>query len=103
MKSFVTVLVDIGVRVRYGKTKSLEMTQTKFTFKTYKASDMCETLANTTGFWDPGFIYDVLLTDLEPNTRYFYSCGSEEVGCLFLAKITKLNKLEYLFLMHALK
>ena len=55
------------------------MTQTKFTYKTYKGSDMCEPLANTTGFWDPGYLYDVLLTDLEPNTRYFYSCGSEEV------------------------
>ena len=71
--------VDSGVQVRYGKTKSLEMTQTKFTFRTYKASDMCESNANTTGFWDPGFIYDVLLTDLKPNTRYYYSCGSKEV------------------------
>ena len=68
-----------GIQVRYGKTKEMDKTQTKYTVKTYKASDMCEAPANTTGFWDPGYIYDVLLTDLEPNTRYYYSCGTEEV------------------------
>ena len=57
------------------------MTQTTFKSHTYKASDMCEAPANdnTTWFWDPGYIYDVLLTDLDPNTRYYYSCGTEEV------------------------
>lgn len=66
------------VQVRYGKTKSLEQNETAFTARTYSASDMCEPNANTTGFWDPGYIYDVLLTDLEVNTRYYYSCGTEE-------------------------
>ncbi|XP_066910736.1 uncharacterized protein [Clytia hemisphaerica] len=70
--------VSEGIQVRYGKTKDLDKTQTKYTVKTYKASDMCESPANTTGFWDAGYIYDVLLTDLEPNTRYYYSCGSKE-------------------------
>ncbi|XP_066910738.1 uncharacterized protein [Clytia hemisphaerica] len=68
-----------GIQVRYGKTKDLDKTQTKYTVKTYKASDMCEPPANTTGFWDAGYIYDVLLTDLEPNTKYYYSCGSREI------------------------
>jgi len=71
--------VNSGIQVRYGKTKSLGMTETKYTVGTYQASDMCEQNANTTGFWDPGYIYDVVLTDLEPNTRYYYSCGIEEV------------------------
>ncbi|XP_066910739.1 uncharacterized protein [Clytia hemisphaerica] len=75
---WVAAKVDSGIKVSYGKTKALGTTQTKFTANTYKASDMCEANANTTGFWDPGYIYDVLLTDLEPNTRYYYSCGTEE-------------------------
>ena len=76
---FLNFSVSEGIQVRYGKTKEMDKTQTKYTVKTYKASDMCEAPANTTGFWDPGYIYDVLLTDLEPNTRYYYSCGTEEV------------------------
>ena len=55
------------------------MTETKHTVNTYQASDMCTPNANTTGFWYPGHIYDVVLTGLEPNTRYYYSCGTEEV------------------------
>lgn len=91
--SFFNVLsVKSSPQVKFGKTKSLEKTETKSSFKTYKASDMCEGKANGTGFWDPGTIYDVLLTDLEPNTRYFYSCGSEEVSDNWLPKnITENN------------
>jgi len=70
--------VSEGIQVRYGKTKDMTQTQTKYTSKTYKGSEMCESPANTTGFWDAGYTYDVLLTDLEPNTRYYYSCGTKE-------------------------
>ena len=48
---------------------------------TYKASDMCGPNANTTGFKDPGYMYDVLLKDLKPSTRYYYSYGSKGVSC----------------------
>ncbi|KAK3704751.1 hypothetical protein QZH41_009742, partial [Actinostola sp. cb2023] len=47
------------------------------TFKTYKASDMCSSPANTTGFRDPGNIHEVLLTDLKPSTTYYYQFGSD--------------------------
>jgi len=72
--------IDRGILCRYGKSKVFNMTQTTFESHTYKASDMCESPANNnaTWYWDPGYIYDVLLTDLEPNTRYYYSCGTEE-------------------------
>ena len=45
--------------------------------RTYKASDMCGPLANLSAhFVHPGYIHDVLLTGLQPNTRYCYRCGS---------------------------
>ena len=39
---------------------------------------MCQANANTKGFWHPGITYDVLLTNLKPNTRYYYSYGTED-------------------------
>ena len=48
--------------------------------KTYKATDLC--FLNGV-FIDPGYIHDVLLTDLEPSTTYYYSCGVEGVSRSF--------------------
>lgn len=56
------------------------MNETKYTAKTYSAKSMCAPPANTTGYWDPGYIYDVLLTGLKPNTRYYYTVGAGQVG-----------------------
>ena len=47
--------------------------------KTYTASDLCWGPANGARFIDPGYIHDVLLTDLKPSTTYYYSCGSVKV------------------------
>ena len=55
--------------------------------KTYTADDMCAAPANSAQFVDPGFIHDVLLTNLEPGTRYYYSYGSEKVRVGFLELI----------------
>ena len=66
--------------VKYGKSKKhLDMKATGKSW-TYKASDMCGPDANSTGFTDPGYMYDVLLTDLEPVTRYYYSYGFDGVS-----------------------
>ena len=47
---------------------------------TYKASDMCGKPANNnTYFIDPGYLHDVLLTDLKPNTLYYYQYGSDYI------------------------
>ena len=56
------------------------MSETQFITKSYAATDMCATPANETGFWDPGHTYDVLLTKLFPNKRYYYSYGAGEVS-----------------------
>lgn len=48
--------------------------------KTYTANDMCSSPANGTQFVDPGFIHDVLLTNLKPGTQYYYSYGSGKVS-----------------------
>ena len=48
--------------------------------KTYTADDMCASPANeANAFVDPGYIHDVLLTNLKPGTRYYYSYGSVKV------------------------
>ena len=47
------------------------------TSRTYKASDLCSVHGM---FIDPGYIHDVLLTDLEPSSTYYYSCGVEGVS-----------------------
>lgn len=47
---------------------------------TYKASDMCNSPANLTSalkFRDPGFIHNVVITDLVPATGYTYRFGSD--------------------------
>lgn len=49
--------------------------------KTYTAADMCaEPAGDVNAFVDPGYIHDVLLTNLKPGTRYYYSYGSEKVN-----------------------
>lgn len=48
--------------------------------KTYKATDMCGPPANMSlYFMDPGFLHDVLLTNLLPNTMYYYMYGGHGV------------------------
>ena len=45
-------------------------------WRSYTNKDMCGPPANlTTFFLHPGYLHDVLLTNLESNTRYFYRCG----------------------------
>lgn len=68
------------VSVRYGEDGTLELQEKRYTVNTYKAGDLCHSPANSTGFWDPGYIYDVLLTGLKPNTRYFYSIRNEQAS-----------------------
>lgn len=78
MKYF-SFLADSHV-VMYGKsTDKLDMEATGKSW-TYKASDMCGPNANSSGFKDPGYMYDVLLKDLKPNTKYFYSYGTKGVN-----------------------
>ncbi len=47
------------------------------TWRTYRASDMCGPPANLSAhFIHPGYLHDVILTGLQPNTRYCYRYGS---------------------------
>ena len=57
--------------------KSRDGTVVEGTSRTYKATDLCFVYGV---FIDPGYIHDVLLTDLEPSTTYYYSCGVESVS-----------------------
>ena len=46
--------------------------------RTYALSDFCGPPANdSVNFLDPGYLHDVLLTDLQPKSTYFYKFGSE--------------------------
>ena len=74
-----SILVDKPT-VMFGLTEE-KLDQIAYgTSTTYKASDMCGAPANAEGFWDPGYMHDVLLKSLKPNTKYFYSFGSKEVS-----------------------
>ena len=63
--------------VRYGTSaNNLILTATGIS-KTYKASDMCAPPANSSVYFrDPGYLHEVILTGLQPNTKYFYQYGS---------------------------
>ena len=47
---------------------------------TYNASKMCAFPASSIGFRNPGYIHDVLLRILLPNTLYYYQFGSGMVS-----------------------
>ena len=64
--------------VNYGTTKDLEMKENAYIIHTYTKDMMCHAPASTTKFWHPGITYDVLLTNLKPNTFYYYSFGTEK-------------------------
>ncbi|RMX63691.1 hypothetical protein DD238_006494 [Peronospora effusa] len=69
--------------VKYGmKPDDLKFYATG-TSTTYGADDMCHAPATTVGqiyFRDPGYMHTVIMTDLKPNTYYFYQYGHEEHG-----------------------
>ena len=45
--------------------------------QTYTIDDMCDKPANDKKSWrDPGYFHDVVLTGLQPSTRYYYKYGS---------------------------
>lgn len=50
-------------------------------YRTYGAEDLCGPPANlerAQNFMDPGYIYDALLTGLEPGRRYYYRVGCQD-------------------------
>ncbi len=61
--------------------------------KTYKASDMCGPPANMTLFFlNPGYLHEVLLTGLEPNSKYYYKYGSHGVYSVVKSFKTSLRR-----------
>ena len=64
-------------KVEYGVSKSdLYESVTATHYFTYTANDMCDQSlgdpAGLGGFFEPGFIIQVNITNLKPNTLYFY-------------------------------
>ena len=61
--------------VHYGcSPETLSSTKTGNT-TTYSREDMCGAAANSYGWIDPGTMNNVILTDLEPATIYYYAYG----------------------------
>lgn len=44
---------------------------------TYGRGDMCGPPANTTGWFEPGWLHAAAMAGLQPSTRYFYQYGDE--------------------------
>ena len=66
--------------VYYGPNASSLTLSKSGTSNTYTRSDLCGPPANdSTFFLDPGFLHEVLLTDLQPKSTYFYKFGSDRV------------------------
>ena len=72
--------------------------------KTYTLSDFCGPPANESiYFTDPGFLHDVLLTDLQPKSTYFYRFGSEGIFSdvkSFTTSITPGDQAPFSFIMY---
>ncbi|KII69413.1 putative inactive purple acid phosphatase 9 [Thelohanellus kitauei] len=64
--------------VWYGKSFERLDNKKCGTSETYQAKDMCEPIATTRGFIDPGFMHSVVLTDLDNDQLYYYAVGSSE-------------------------
>ena len=87
--------------MRYGKDPSLPLTA-KGISKTYTKTDMCGPPASFTSFFrNPGYIHDVLLTNLTASSDYFYSYGSFKVRCwLQVPGLSVLNAINRGLLIH---
>ncbi|KAM3225159.1 hypothetical protein ACQJBY_058100 [Aegilops geniculata] len=79
------VCADAGRRaVRHGLEKEEEKGWTEMgtEVRTYEQKQMCDALANDSLGWrDPGFIFDGVMTGLEPGRRYFYKQIVLPVAC----------------------
>ncbi|GLE03047.1 hypothetical protein PINS_up011926 [Pythium insidiosum] len=65
--------------VWYGTSRSRLDRSATATVGTYEASDMCSSPATKVGaqfFRDPGVLHSAVMTDLKPDTTYFYAVGS---------------------------
>lgn len=62
--------------VMYGQSPTDLSRAARGVWRTYTSDDLCGPPANLSGhFLNPGFLHDVLLSGLEPDTRYFYKYG----------------------------
>ncbi|KAK2076560.1 hypothetical protein QBZ16_005320 [Prototheca wickerhamii] len=67
--------------IAYGLSKdNLTLTVEDIANWTYTAAEMCGHPANSSGWKHPGTIISGVLTDLEPNTRYYYTVSDAETG-----------------------
>jgi hypothetical protein len=70
--------------VYYGLVREeLNYTEFNFNAKTYEAGDLCGSPANQTNqesFRKPGWFHTVTLSNLIPNTTYFYKFGTPHIG-----------------------
>nr|QOL01233.1 putative extracellular protein TR9_041a [Trebouxia lynnae] len=66
--------------VMYGTSASSLTRTASATTKTYNASSMCGSPANSTGYIDPGMLHTATLSNLSYNTRYYYQYGDMKLG-----------------------
>lgn len=76
-------------QVRWGTESGHYTASSRGSSVTYTRKDLCDAPATTTGWIDPGFTQNAIMTGLEPSTRYFYSYG-DEVGSQSSASVPQL-------------
>jgi hypothetical protein len=62
--------------VQWRAEDSAGVHQVTATSRTYTRADMCGPPANTTGWFDPGWLHYAVLSNLPPNRRIYYQCGN---------------------------
>lgn len=63
--------------VRWSTASGNGQRENNGSFLTYTRLQMCGAPANSTGWVDPGALNYAAMTDLQPNTRYYYSVGDK--------------------------
>jgi hypothetical protein len=66
--------------VRWGTAPGRYQHKAAGSITTIKASDLCNSPANSTGFVDPKSINSAIMSNLRPGTRYYYSVGDAVLG-----------------------
>eukprot|EP00193_Tetraselmis_chui_P020184 CAMPEP_0177794908 /NCGR_PEP_ID=MMETSP0491_2-20121128/25918_1 /TAXON_ID=63592 /ORGANISM="Tetraselmis chuii, Strain PLY429" /LENGTH=546 /DNA_ID=CAMNT_0019317639 /DNA_START=179 /DNA_END=1817 /DNA_ORIENTATION=- len=66
--------------VAWGTSPDRLASSTVASSSTYKKSDLCGEPATSVGWVSPGMMHAATLTDLQPDTRYFYQHGDQKLG-----------------------
>lgn len=66
--------------VQWGTTPGQYSSTAQGSSHTYRKEDLCGGVATTSGWLDPGTLQAAVMSDLQPDTRYYYVYGDQALG-----------------------